>query len=153
MTSEEYLALIGKKKAKAESPTVQMAPKQKRAQSHEESRMQRAFVAKAKELWPWLEYLLFAIPNGGKRGGTEAKILIGEGVVPGVADLFLALPTSSHHGFFLEAKTKDGVQSPKQKLFEAAVTEKGYEYYIFRSAADGIQILESLILLHKRLKT
>jgi hypothetical protein len=61
---------------------------------HEESRLQRACVQ-----WFRLQYpahTLFAIPNGGKRNAREAGILKAEGVLPGVADLFLMYPNKGY---------------------------------------------------------
>jgi hypothetical protein len=76
---------------------------------------------------------LFAIPNGGRRGKVEAAIMKGEGVLAGVADLFLMLSTMEYNGLFIEMKTSDGRQSDSQREFERKVIENGYCYKICRT--------------------
>ena len=51
----------------------------------------------------------------------------------GAADLFLAVPSGSAPGLFIEMKTPQGAQSKEQKQFEAAVTLTGYAYALVRS--------------------
>lgn len=48
--------------------------------------------------------LIFAIPNGGLRNDRVAFKLKREGVTPGVPDLFVPEPTSTHSGLFVELK-------------------------------------------------
>ena len=59
---------------------------------HEESHIQRNCVKWFRLAYPKLARLLFAVPNGGKRGIREAAIMKAEGVVAGVADLLLLIP-------------------------------------------------------------
>jgi hypothetical protein len=99
---------------------------------HEESKTQQQCVKWFRLQYPHL--VLFAIPNGGRRGKVEAAIMKGEGVLAGVADLFLMLPSfCCPHGLFIEMKTPDGRQSDSQREFERKATEKGYCYKICRS--------------------
>jgi hypothetical protein len=79
---------------------------------------------------------LFAIPNGGRRGKVEAAIMKGEGVLAGVADLFLMFPNMEYHGLFIEMKTSDGKQSDSQRSFERKATENGYCYKVCRTFED-----------------
>jgi hypothetical protein len=74
------------------------------------------------------ERLLFAIPNGGKRGKIEACIMKGEGVRAGVCDLFLAVPSGGFHGLFIELKAPDKPARPRpeQATFIEAVRGRGY---------------------------
>lgn len=69
---------------------------------------------------------LFAIPNGGKRGPIEAKILKGEGVKPGVWDLLLPVARQGYHGLWLEMKTDDGRVSDDQAAWGARMRLAGY---------------------------
>lgn len=92
--------------------------------------------------YPKWRMLLFAIPNGGWRNIITARRLVSEGVVSGVADLFLAIPTKNFHGAFIEMKRiKGGKQSISQKEFEKHVQMMGYMYILgngWENAANEI---------------
>lgn len=96
---------------------------------HEESRIQIEAVKRFRMFWPEYAACLFAIPNGGARGLLEAKRLKAEGVMAGVADLFLMVGGVSTHGLFIEMKTTIGNQSPAQKDF--------MDTAMFQCYADG----------------
>ena len=71
--------------------------------------------------------LLMAIPNGGARTAVTGARLKAEGVRAGVPDLFLAVPTKSAHGLWIEMKRqKGGVVSDEQKAAKAALEDQGY---------------------------
>jgi len=90
--------------------------------------------------------MLFAIPNGGLRHPATAKKLVDEGVVAGVADLFLAVPTTAAFGLWIEMKRKKGgTQKPEQKLFEQRMRSRGYEYVLCRGAAAAIEAIEQYL--------
>lgn len=103
---------------------------------HLESKLQQHCVRWFDLQYPKLKQLLFAIPNGGKRGVVEAKIMKGEGVRAGVADLFLSVSKSECHGLYIEMKTEKGKQTDSQATFEQAVTAQGYQYHIIRTFED-----------------
>lgn len=77
--------------------------------------------------YPKLAGLLFAIPNGGKRNPATAALLKAEGVLPGIPDLFLAVPVGEHHGLFVEMKTLSGVASSAQKAAMQRLSNQGYQ--------------------------
>ncbi len=61
--------------------------------------------------WFHLQYpdhLIFAIPNGLARPGSAASS-VKSGLVPGIPDLFLAVPRGTYGGMFIELKRPKGV--------------------------------------------
>ncbi len=98
---------------------------------------------------------LVAIPNGGKRTNTEAAIMNGEGVVAGVSDAVLFVPSGDYHTLCIEFKTSavsvdaNGkirtsrtYQSPAQRYWQEAVESQGNKYIIVRSLdefMDGVK--------------
>lgn len=70
--------------------------------------------------------LLFSIPNGGKRGKATAAILSREGVVPGIPDLFLAVPRTPFSGLFIEMKYGKNKPSPEQIAMIERLKSQGY---------------------------
>ena len=86
---------------------------------------------------------LFAIPNGADLAGHDRiarakrwQKLEAEGALPGVADLFLAIPSGEYAGLWIEMKTPRGRQSEAQKQFEAAILWAGYGYAMPRSREE-----------------
>ena len=112
---------------------------------HVESNTQIACVRWFRYQYQHLERLLFAIPNGGARNAVTGAILKAEGVVPGVADLLLLVPSGPYHGLCIEMKTKEGRQSDSQKEWEQAVTSQGYAYSLVRSFADFKDTIETYL--------
>jgi len=60
----------------------------------------------------------------------------GEGVLAGVADLFLMRANSEFHGMWIEMKTPKGRQSDSQKSFEQTAKHQNYEYKIARNMEE-----------------
>ena len=100
--------------------------------------------------WFRLQYrdlapLLFAVPNGSRRTRWEAAQAKEEGMVAGVADLLLLVPSSGCHGLCIEMKQETEVwkngkrtltrtyQRPEQKAWQAAVEAQGYRYVVCRT--------------------
>lgn len=103
--------------------------------------------------YPKYYFNLFAIPNGGLlRGSKQNKInqwsyFNAEGVVKGVADLFLAIPSGEFNGLFIEMKTTStsSKQREHQIKFEAAVIENGYGYVIPRTFEQFIEVVKNYL--------
>lgn len=109
-----------------------------------ESQEQQALIKWWRLQYPQNEMLLFHIPNGGWRNFKTAARLKKEGVVAGVADLFLAIPSGKFHGLFIEMKRESGgKQSQAQKDFEKAIKAQGYGYALchgWMDAASAIRL-------------
>lgn len=112
---------------------------------HLEHRTQKACVWWFRLQYPNLAGLLFAIPNGGARDAVTGRMLKEEGVLAGVADLFLSVPRHGLHGLYIEMKTEKGVVSYKQKEFAANVTHMGYGYEVCRSADDFRRVVSAYL--------
>lgn len=91
--------------------------KVKREMRHEESDLQQRCVETFRLIYPKLKMRLFSIPNGGYRSALEASIMNGEGSMPGVSDLILAVPRKDFGAMFIEVKTPTGRLSPYQVRF------------------------------------
>lgn len=105
--------------------------------------------------WFWNEYpqyrrLLFHIPNENDRADSNAiqgAIRKAMGVVAGVSDLILLVPTKKYHGLCIEMKDKDGQQRKEQKEWQILVEAQGYRYEICRSREQFEEIIKDYFLL------
>lgn len=105
-----------------------------------EHRLQSACVKWFRYQYPQYSRLLFAIPNGGARNAATGRKLKEEGVVAGVADLFLSVPgNDGSHGLYIEMKTLEGRQSDVQKQFQYDVEKQGYKYIVCRSVEEFVE--------------
>ena len=73
-------------------------------------------------------YLVYAIPNGGKRGRLEAMRLQAEGVTAGMPDLHLP-----ELRLWIEMKTPTGTVSPVQKAMHERLRAGGQTVVVCRS--------------------
>lgn len=112
---------------------------------NEESKLQKACVKWFQMQYPRYKRLLFHVPNGGYRTATTARNMKLEGVVAGVADLILLMPSGPYHGLCIEMKTPKGRQTPRQKQWEQAVSAMGYEYIIVRDIQHFITLIQHWI--------
>jgi hypothetical protein len=102
--------------------------------NHPESKLQTSCMTWFKYQYQNIAPLCFAVPNGGHRRPTEAKILAGEGVKPGVADVILLIPTESYSSLCIEFKAGDkGKQTELQKSWQQLAEKHGNKYVIVRS--------------------
>ncbi len=112
---------------------------------HLESQLQQSCVRWFNLQYSELRGLLFAVPNGGKRNIREAEILKREGVVAGVSDLILLVPSISHHGLCIEMKIGKGKQTENQENFQERVERKGYKYIVCRSFDQFVIEMQSYL--------
>lgn len=80
--------------------------------------------------------------NEGRRTWYEAKTFHVNGGLAGVADLVLLLPGG--RCVFVELKAGRNKQEKSQIAFEAEVTARGFEYYIWRSADEAVAFCNQL---------
>ena len=83
-------------------------------------------VAWFRKQYPQLWRNLIHIPNEGRRSIWEGAKLKQMGLIPGCSDLFLAVPTFNHGGFWIELKAP-GKQPTKSQL-EFLLDMKGNGY-------------------------
>lgn len=105
---------------------------------HLESKLQISCVEWFRYQPAYKRYLLYAIPNGGKRSKIEAKIMKSEGVTRGVADLCLQVPSQSFHALYIEIKIEKGNQSESQKEFQKYCESNNYKYVVCRTLQEFI---------------
>ena len=104
------------------------------SKKHEEGDIQKGCVEWFRLQYPKLSKLLFAVPNGGKRTKIQGKNLKREGMVAGVADLILLVPSKGHNSLCLEMKNgKKGSQQQNQKEWQEVAEKYGNKYVILRS--------------------
>lgn len=89
-------------------------------------------------MYPQFSHLLFAVPNGGARSKSQGGMLKAEGVVAGVSDLILMLPSQGAHALCIEMKTESKIshQSDKQKDWQTLVQQYGYKYVVCRNFVE-----------------
>lgn len=96
--------------------------------------------------YPSLCNRLFAIPNGGLRNIKVAQKLKSEGVLPGVADLFLMQASNNYHGLFIEMKRSNGGhQTQAQKYFEKEAKNAGFCYVIANGCDEAINFIDNYL--------
>lgn len=76
-------------------------------------------------------YICFSIPNHGIRSPRLGAYYKAEGLLPGVADLFIL--TQKTKGIFVEVKSQKGKQQETQKLFQNNCEFLGYQYWLVKS--------------------
>lgn len=81
-------------------------------------------------------YICFSIPNHGIRSPRLGAYYKAEGLLPGVADLFIL--TQFTKGIFIEVKSAKGKQQETQKEFEANCKKHKYEYWLIKSIDELI---------------
>lgn len=128
----------------AELKEIQKAEKRSRVHRHLEDDHQATVVAWSRlneRKFPALRWL-FHVPNGGKRDAREAARLQTQGVIAGVADLFLPYPSREYHGLFIELKAEGGKPTDRQREFLASMTSRGYCAQVAVGSKAAIEMIE-----------
>lgn len=105
---------------------------------HKESELQIQCVRWFAYEYPHLRMLLYHPKNEGTANGrVQGAIAKAEGVVAGVADLILQVPSENGYSCLaIEMKTPTGRQSHEQKQFEQYIRAAFGKYVIVRSFDD-----------------
>lgn len=111
----------------------------------EEHRLQTACVRYFRYRYPQLALCLIAVPNGGRRDAVTGAKLKAEGVIAGVSDLMLLVPSGNYHGLCIEMKTATGRQSEAQRRWQQAIEKQGYKYALARSTGQFMQEVDSYL--------
>lgn len=111
--------------------------RKRKPQAHPEHDLQVACVAWFRAQYPKDAAMLFAVPNGGRRGKVEAALLKAEGVLPGVADLILLEARGGYGALCIEMKTRrrGSGQSDYQRDWQAEAEAHGNKYVVCRDQA------------------
>lgn len=118
-------------------------PRLQRPRKHpddEEHRLQCRCVRWFRYSYPGLAARLFAVPNGGRRDAVTGAKLKAEGVLAGVSDLILLVPSKEHHALLIEMKTAHGRQSATQKAWERKLTEDNEYMYVVCHSFDEFEL-------------
>lgn len=89
--------------------------------------------------------LIYHIPNGGKRGKSEAARLKRAGVKRGVPDLCLPVPRSRFHGLYIEMKYGNGRTSKEQKEWIKELSGQGYKAVVCNGFEEAKETIERYI--------
>ena len=110
-----------------------------------ESKMQAGCVKWFRYEYPHLKMLLFSTPNAAQRSFALAAKMKAEGMVSGVADLFLSVPRGEYHGLYLEAKYGKNDLTATQQEFKQAVQKHGYKHSTFWSFDEFTNVINSYL--------
>ena len=117
---------------------------------HLESQEQRLFVQRFRMDRRTRDWPACAIPNGGRRGAVEARILKGEGVSAGAPDwVCFRAPRNYigsgtlYHGLALEFKspTGKGRLTETQRWWHHALEDEGWRVAVVTSAEEAWKVL------------
>jgi len=94
---------------------------------------------------PKLAPFCFSVPNERKTSPMHGALLKKMGLKPGVADIFIAIPSGEYHGLWVEMKAGKNKPTPLQLEFLANMKSKGYATAICYDAPTAIKTLEDYL--------
>ena len=91
-------------------------------------------------------FVMYHIPNGGRRDKITGARLKAEGVVAGVPDVFLASPRQGFHGLYIEMKRQRGgtVQATQKELI-TALRQAGYRVEVCKGWWEAREAIENYL--------
>lgn len=87
----------------------------------------------------------FAIPNGFLDTKFKRIKAWREGVISGVSDVFIPMPSRGHHGLFLEFKRAGGIATKEQLQFLATMASRGYRAHVVYGLKEALEVLKDYI--------
>lgn len=117
---------------------------------HQESNLQIRCLKWFRYQYPYLANLMFHPRNEGNGNRRQGAIAKAEGVVPGVADIMLSLPSVApdgftYHSLAIEMKTPQGRQSREQRTFELFLTAAGSDYHVVRDYDTFVDVVNDYV--------
>ena len=85
--------------------------------------------------------LIFAVPNGGKRGPRERAEKKAEGLKAGVSDIAVPIARRGYCGAFIEMKRPGEKATPEQLAFQEGVRQENYATKICYSVDEAVKFL------------
>ena len=124
-----------------------MAQRGQRAPRHnEEHEIQSACVTWFRLQYPQYRLSLFAVPNGTyKATHSQRRQYLDEGLLSGVSDLILLVPSRLWHALLIEMKTQTGRVAGTQRAFGEAAERNGYKYAVCRSLDEFMQTINDYL--------
>lgn len=92
-------------------------------------------------------FLLYAIPNAGKRTPRQGAWLKAEGLKAGVPDICLPVARGKYHSIYIEQKVDDGRLQPQQKTWLKKLADQGNYTCASWSSEETIKILKAYLAL------
>lgn len=112
-----------------------------------ESTLQRNIVKTFRIAYNKYSFCFFAIEN--KRKTKTGAQLKAQGIISGVADLCLALPTKNSGALYIELKFGKNKQSQTQKIWQQEIIKHGNTYCVAYNLVDAFDIIIPYIKEHE----
>jgi hypothetical protein len=91
--------------------------------------------------------LFIKVTNEGKRTAREGMRLKGEGLRPGVPDIFIALPRGPYAGLWIEVKRPGEAPRANQVQMIETLTAQGYRVEVVTSLATFQELINEYLKL------
>lgn len=113
-----------------------------------EAKLQRDLITVFRRSFSKYAYCFFAIEN--KRKTERGYLLKAQGIISGVADLCLALPTEKHGALYIELKYGKNKQTENQINWQNEITKHGNKYAVCYNLNEAIDIIIEHIKEHEQ---
>jgi len=100
----------------------------KQKSTKQEDRVLQDFHMWLRNTHPWTYQIAFHIENEKKRNAMQMMRALGKGMVAGLPDYWILLPTDKYHGLLLEFKIDDNTLSHKQESAKDRLISVGYQF-------------------------
>jgi hypothetical protein len=107
-----------------------------------EGRIQQDAFTLIREKYPETYGAIFHVPNGALRDGLTASVLTGQGVTPGIQDIWFIWAGKV---YIIEVKDDTGIVSTEQKVVHSQHKIQGFDTYILRTTEQIIYFVKYVI--------